>query len=346
MSNCDASTSSLFSKFLPNYELMKQFTHHNSNLVHYSVENTLNEASSIKIFEFEESKQTKLKKKNDQAKIDQKIQADAAKKKEESHAKPVVIKKKQTIELGQNHILVAEFNKQNLDKFKIDEEAKIGMFDYFGSLHTVSPDFGRDKVTPLNPLLLNKDINVRFYTNVTTSQDYNITSVEGSTIYCTDKILSVLMTMNINSRPWHLLIKKQGSKFFIDSDENSGISLGVNEMDFTPDEEPEESVNCYTKLCEEATYLNEYIKEIVLGPKIEGEQVSKFQQHPFASSNPEENANLERSLYCYREWVIDGDIRVMVRCNIHAGELYYDDDGEEVLSKYNIYALNEYNVWF
>ena len=167
------------------------------------------------------------------------------------------------------------------------------------------------------------------------------------------------MTMNLNSRAWHIHITKKDGRFFFDIDEASGLYYTeVAENDFACEEGDPNSINHYENLTIEATIINDYIKEFVLGDKIKPqneETTSNHKSYPFADvetcdvhernqKGVTENRELERSVYCYRQWNVGTDLKILVRCQIHSGEILEVDDEEEVLTTTNFYALNEYSV--
>jgi hypothetical protein len=266
-------------------------------------------------------------------------------------------------------VSVQEFNKQSLEKQKLDtvEGIKAGYTENYGDLYAFNPNFYKEKLNPLNPVLLQKNPKTNFYSNTSMKNDKNMQEIDGFNMYMTDLVLSTIMTMNLNTRrPWHINIKKEGNKIFFDSDENSGIYyLGIPENDFTADDLEPKNVNHTENLCVESTIINQHVKEMVLSEKIEmSEELNEkyeFKQYPFDHTNivkdnlektrtnpvgDEETKEyeLEKCMYSYREWTVADDLKVLVRCQVHAGEIVENENGEEELVKLNVYALNEYNV--
>jgi translation initiation factor 3 subunit D len=382
---------------LPGYEKMKELCSHNSYIpysstkVNYNSSNNTNNNNNLtnntqstlfenfnvgtydtcslnnqvlKIFEFEESNISKQRKK-----IEQKKQVPVSnnnKKKEDNSQKQYL--KKQTIETSSNFSFITEFNKQSLEKLKLDNTDNItcGYSEYYGELYSFSSNFSKSKVNNLNPVLLLKAPKRRFYSNVACSDDTNIKEIDDYNIYCSDKILASLMTMNFNSRPWHVFIKKIGSKLYFDIDENSGIYYqSIPDNDFEAEYEESSSINHIDNLMVETSNINEYVKQIVLGERIECNTTANYNTYPFETvegfdnlettfggkghyNNKTDNVNMntdrENLLYAYREWKIGDEVKVLVRCQIHSGTLHVDEDGDEEIVKMNIYALNEYNV--
>lgn len=388
----------LFSTHLPGYDKMTEICKHNSNIPHYSSSiTTSNQATStstykqnasnltyttfnqntytkqtlnlqpISIFEFEESAATRLKRKQE-LKRQQAKEAQAntyLKKKEDNSQMKVSSARKTTIEVNQNFIPIAEFNKQSLEKLKLDsiDYIKSKVSDYQGIFHTFNQDYIPSNVNSLNPKKLIRDDTRnperRFYSNIDSRDEINFQANEDYNIYCSDKVLAILLTMNLNSRAWHLKIKKINSRLFFDVEENCGLYYTpISESDTKADEEDTSSINYIDKLSVEASIINEYIKELIMDKEISGDVSSNFGDFPFRNV---ENYNIlekafskstrkndislqcERSVYCYKEWNID-NIRLLVRCQIHFGEVITDEEDEKSIIKTNIYALNEYNV--
>lgn len=193
----------------------------------------------------------------------------------------------------------------------------------------------------MNSIPVSRLENVKFYSNTTTSSDSTINSLQKDyDVYITDKILAVLMTMNLNSRPWHVVIDKRGKKLYFDTEGAvSGIDLiTVNESENPPvDDDDINNINNFQNLTIEATMINEYVKEQILDKKLEG-----YNKYPFGSPGE----TVERCIYGYNEWVVGDDLKILVRCQIHAGEIEEDDDENESIQKINVYALNEYIVGY
>lgn len=122
------------------------------------------------------------------------------------------------------------------------------------------------------------------------------------------------------------------------------LLLGVNESDNSPLENDPVVINNYHNLAVEATMINEYLSEAVIGDEIKCDITKLSELHPFASNHPEKDKDLERALYCYKEWRVPYDLIILVRCTVHCGNLISYDEDEEDLIKYNIFAITEYNI--
>ena len=357
----------------------------NTNNMNISIKDKNNfNSNTLKFFEFEESLESKhkkmatasSKKKQALSSTDKSsYNAMIKKKKEEALRAQYYNPKKNTIEHLHNLGLITEYNKQNLDKFLVDaDEIKREDSEVYGTLYSFSNRFRRDFLNPLAPRPLVEENNynnyktIQFYDNLSPDQDENLKTIDGFNIYITDKILSYIMTMNFHSHSWHINIKKDNGKMFFFTDSNSDTFLTtVDESSFTPDFESNVNLNKFESLANEATLINNIIKEVVLDKPIRNSATRKYNKHPFnqtkketkkTSKNEEDEEDeeeeieeeeakdntVENSVYSYQAWSIS-NVKVLVRCNIHCGKIEKVND-EEVLKKINVYALNEYNVSF
>ena len=351
--------------WLPNSEEMLQKTLNNKNFVYYP---TLLSAGAYKVFDVTSQKGI-LDAEDEFVAIDQKTASTATKQKakvlqqQQQAKKPVQpvgkkgmqnikgmggahqgskLKVPQTIQLQPDWKVIADFNKQSLEKLKLEGDVEVEDRLLCGELHKISDDYGKDEINPLNPAVLKRFDNFKFFGNISTLEDERLKSGASiANVLVTDKILSVIMTSTSNSRPWHLKITKVGESIFIDKMHNSEIDLTtVNESseNMPPDDE-DKNIDSFKNLSIEATLINEFIKEQILDPEVtfeEEESEIPVEPHPF---NEEGAADVERLVYKYRVWRV-GDIEVLVRCQVHA----YDENekGENVFV--NIYALNEFDV--
>ena len=141
------------------------------------------------------------------------------------------LKVTQTIAVKPDWKVLASFNKQSLEKLRIETEVEVEDKLFCGKLFKISDDYQRDTINPLNPVVLQRYDNFKFFGNISTLEDEKIKSATDiANVFVTDKILSVIMTCVFNSRPWHLKITKIGDSIFIDKMPNSEIDLvTVNE---------------------------------------------------------------------------------------------------------------------
>ena len=128
----------------------------------------------------------------------------------------------QTINPEVSWKIIADFNKLILEKLVLSSDIKIKVEDklMFGEIYQLQEDLD-EKVSPMNPLPLNKYEHMKFFGNVTTLEDEIIkTGSNKGNIFITDKILSVIMTCVYSSHPWHLKITKLGDNIYIDKVDN------------------------------------------------------------------------------------------------------------------------------
>lgn len=251
------------------------------------------------------------------------------------------LKVPQTIQLLPDWKVIADFNKQSLEKLKLEGDIECEDKLFCGSLHKISDDYERDQINPLNPVYLQRFENVKFFGNVSTLEDEKMKAGTSlANVFVTDKILSVIMTSIHNSRPWHLKITKAGDSIFIDKMYNSDIDLTtVNESsDVMPPDDDDKNIDSFKSLAIEATLINEFVKEQIIDPETtyEEEVEVPVEPHPFAE---ESSTDVERLMYRYRVWRI-GDMDVLVRCQVHA----YDENEKGESMFVNIFALNEFDV--
>jgi hypothetical protein len=253
---------------------------------------------------------------------------------------PIKLKVPQTISIQADWKVIADFNKQSLEKLRFEGDAEVEDKLFCGRLHKISEDYERDVINPLNPANLQRFDNYKFFGNISSLEDEKLKAGTGlATVFVTDKILSVIMTSIYNSRPWHLKITKAGDSIFIDKMQNSEIDLvTVNESsDVMPPDDDDKNIDSFKNLSIEATLINEFIKEQILDPETNYDEEIEVpvESHPFT----EETQDVERLMYRYRIWRI-GDIEVLVRCQVHAFD--ENEKGESIFV--NIYALNEFDV--
>ena len=124
----------------------------------------------------------------------------------------------QTINPEVSWKIIADFNKLILEKLVLNSDIKIKVEDklILGDIYQLQEDLD-EKISPMNPLSLNKYENMKFFGNITTLDDERIKNgTDQGNIFVTDKILSVIMTCVYSSHPWHLKITKLGGNIYID----------------------------------------------------------------------------------------------------------------------------------
>jgi hypothetical protein len=363
-----SNTSNIFNdnflyNWLPNSEEMLQKTLNNKNFVYYPSVSS----DSFKVFDIT-SQKGNMDADDEFVAIDQKTASTAPKTKakvqqqqqQTKKAQPVgkkgqyikgagyqsyqtgpKLKVPQTIQLQADWKVIADFNKQSLEKLKLEGDLDVEDKLICGELYKISEDYEKDTINPLNPLPLKRLDNFKFFGNISTLEDEKLkVGASIANVLVTDKILAVIMTSISNSRPWHLKITKVGESIFIDKMHNSEIDLTtVNESsDNMPPDDDDKNINSFKNLAIESTLINEFIKEQILDPeiKLEDESEVPVESHPF---NEEGAQDVERLCYKYRLWRV-GDIDVLVRCQVHAFD--ENEKGDNILV--NVFALNEFDV--
>lgn len=342
--------------WLPNSEEMLKLTLNSNNLFYYP--NSSN--ADYKVFDFTshkavdnedefystDQKQSGIKAKSKTSK--KTTTASTAVKKniysKTNQSQGSKLKVTQTIQIPSDWKSVIEFNKQSLDKLRVDGEPEVEDIALSGSLFGISDDYSKEQVNSLNPVQAQRFEEYKFFDNITTSEDERLLrgTENGANVFITERILSVIMTMVYNSRPWHIKITKKGGNIYFDSMPDSEIDLiTVNESaeEMPADDNEKAGINSFQNLSIEATLINEFIKEQILDPEEPyQEEEDPREGHPFSSDNTE---NLEHSAYRYRLWKV-GDFDVFIRAQVHA--FSYDENGNPIFV--NIYALNEFNVTY
>lgn len=308
----------LLGNWFPNTQEMLKKTMEDPNLSFYP-----SQTSVLKVFDLTYQK-SNLEKEDDFYSVDQKVSntsnikgkkptnikkpiASASTSKKPMTSKSTITPNKfritQTIQIKPDWKLIADYNKQSLDKLRL-EENKVEFEDLSlcGSLYKISENYEKDRINPSSSVHLTRFDDVKFYGHITTLQDDMIkANLDVADIFCTDKILCVIMTMIPNSRPWHLKITKIGDSIFIDKPENSDIDLvTLNESDNIPvDDTNDKNIDNFKNLAIETTHINEFIKQQVISTehKYEG----NIEPHPFSQESED---NLEKVAYNYRVWKV------------------------------------------
>lgn len=347
-------------KWLPNSQDMLQKALINTNTIYYPFPSS---SELFKVFDVS-SQKVNFDMEDDFISIDQKNVPSNAKNKQKAQQikKPTATKKitqnsknvpqtsslnrlknPQTIQIQADWKVISDFNKQSLEKLKLEIEPEVEDKLWCGELFKISEDFEKDVINPLNPVELKRFEDSKFFGNISTLDDEKIKQgTEIANVFITDKILSVIMTSTLNSKPWHLKITKTGESIFFDKMHNSEIDLTtVNESsEILPPEDDDKNIDSFKNLSIEATLINEFIKEQIIDPnqRYEDEIEVPVEAHPFQE---EGTVNIERLVYRYRVWKL-GDFDVLVRSQVHAFD--ENEKGENILV--NVFAINEFDVIF
>jgi translation initiation factor 3 subunit D len=165
-------------------------------------------------------------------------------------------------------------------------------------------------------------------------------------VYGTDAILAHLMACQRSIYSWDVVVKKVGKTVLFDKRSDSNIDyLTVSETAYQPpDPEDKMEINRPIKLSEEATRINQNFSQQVL---LRGEANRKEFDHPNpfiddsddSDEEGEEKPKLASTAYRYRKWVVDDEITLVARTELH-GIRRVRGRPDRLMTTY---ALNEYN---
>ncbi|CAI6000084.1 unnamed protein product [Closterium sp. NIES-64] len=193
-----------------------------------------------------------------------------------------------------------------------------------------------DRVNPKSERPLER-CETRQFHKVTTSDDPVVKrlAAEGGdapAVFATDAILSTLMCAPRSVYSWDVVVHKSGGKLFFDQRDSSFDLLTVNETATGIEPAAEDSINGIASLSQEATFINQNFSQQIVNKK--GAKRQFAEANPFAAEG-EEVASVA---YRYRKWMLDGDMPLVVRCELDA---VVDMRGQEMLATVN--ALNEFD---
>ncbi|KAG1295809.1 hypothetical protein G6F66_004006 [Rhizopus arrhizus] len=145
-----------------------------------------------------------------------------------------------------------------------------------------------------------------------------------ATVFATDVVLALLMCATRTVYPWDVIVKKTSDgKVILDKRPGSAADfITVNENSYDPPAESEkDTINSWSALCNEATYINQNFSRQV----IDQESIAFEKPNPFASES--EMSELASCGYRYRSFnmspVSEGDqeaekIEMIVRTEVDA----------------------------
>ncbi|CEP08139.1 hypothetical protein [Parasitella parasitica] len=212
-----------------------------------------------------------------------------------------------------------EFNRLNKLNFNIPQATEIATY---GSVNVYNKAY--DRVNTKNEKMLAHIDRVKYDT--TTSEDPIIQQYikeNKATVFATDDVLSLLMCATRTVYPWDIVVKKTADGKVILDKRPGGVFdfVTVNENSFDPPAESDkDTMNSWSALCNEATYINQNFSRQVLE-----KEVIKFEnRNPFATADTE--AELASCGYRYREFDLtssnaseeDGKIQLIVRTEVDA----------------------------
>ena len=169
----------------------------------------------------------------------------------------------------------------------------------YGSVHVYNKAY--DRVNTKNEKMLSHIDRVKYDT--TTSEDPVIQKYmqeSNATVFATDAVLSLLMCATRTVYPWDIIVKKTADGKVILNKRPGGVFdfVTVNENSYDPPTESDkDTINSWSSLCNEATYINQNFSRQVLDTK----SVEKFENpNPFATADTQ--AQLASCGYRYREF--------------------------------------------
>lgn len=233
---------------------------------------------------------------------------------------------------------LAELNKLQTNKPAEEDLTWCGHLDKYNEVY--------DKTTTKAPKALKRSDNKLFYC-VTTTDDpviENFAVEETGNVFATDAIIAQLMAASRSVYSWDIVIQKVNGMLFLDKRENSTFDLlSVSETAHDPPSpvgsgNPEEDINLPDKLAVEATMINQSFSQQVLHKDTEGGNRKSFEPNPFFEDDEEDTEAEPASVaYRYRKFTL-GDIKLVVRCELHGWMAKNKDD-----LLMTCYALNEWD---
>ncbi|KAI9204306.1 putative eukaryotic translation initiation factor 3 subunit 7 [Polychytrium aggregatum] len=220
-----------------------------------------------------------------------------------------------SVKIGTEWTVVEEVDLARLSKlsYEVDEAEDICCY---GALHYYDKSYDRVTVKADRKL---HSID-RIYHNVTTSDDPVLQKIaqetEGSAVFATDNILSVLMCGPRSVYSWDMIIVKEGGKIFMDKrDGGCYDNFSVNENAAEPPLENAEkdSPNTPQALSEEATQIyHNFAHQCVKS----SEAFTFENENPFAEAG--DSDSLASAGYRYRKWDLGDDFSLIARTQIDA----------------------------
>lgn len=236
---------------------------------------------------------------------------------------------------------LAQLNKLQANKPTEEDLTWCGHLDQYNDAY--------DKTSSKATKPLRRCENKLFY-SVTTTDDPVIENfaVEGTgNVFATDAIIAQLMAASRSVYSWDIVIQKMNGMLFLDKRENSSFDLlTVSETAYDPPSplgtgNEEDDINLPDKLSVEATMINHsFSQQVLKKPTVEGVR-KNFEPNPFFEDEEDDTEAEPASVaYRYRKFTM-GDIRLIVRCELHA---WTTKRGEDLLM--TCHALNEWDSKF
>ncbi|KAI9364771.1 eukaryotic translation initiation factor 3 subunit D [Pilaira anomala] len=247
-----------------------------------------------------------------------------------------------SINIGADWKVLDEIEFSRLSKLNFTIPTAVDVATY-GSVNVYNKAY--DRVNTKNEKMLSHIDRVKYDT--TTSEDPIIQKYiqeNKATVFATDAVLSLLMCATRTVYPWDIVVKKTADGKVILDKRPGGVFdfVTVNENSYDPPAESEkDTINSWSALCNEATYINQNFSRQVLD-----KSSVKFENpNPFASSE-ESEAELASCGYRYREFDLSNPdapedeekIQLIVRTEVDAAVKTGDKT-----NYVTIRALNEFD---
>ncbi|CAO3590710.1 unnamed protein product [Absidia cylindrospora] len=246
-----------------------------------------------------------------------------------------------SVNIGADWNLLDEIEFSRLSKltFGIPEAEDIASY---GSINYYNKAF--DRVNTRNEKPLQHIDRVKYDT--TTSEDpviQQFISEDKATVYATDAVLSLLMCATRTVYPWDIVVKKENGKVILDKRPGGVfdfVTVNENTMD-PPAENDKDTLNSWSALCNEATYINQNFARQVLESASAATNFDK--PNPFASADT--SSKLASCGYRYRQFNLASareenaePINMIVRTEVDAAVKVGNKD-----TLVTIRALNEFD---
>lgn len=203
---------------------------------------------------------------------------------------------------------------------------------------------GYDRINTKNEKMLAHIDRVKYDT--TTSEDPIIQKFmeeNKATVFATDAVLSLLMCATRTVYPWDIVVKKTADGKVILDKRPGGVFdfVTVNENSYDPPAESDkDTINSWSALCNEATYINQNFSRQVL------DKTSQNFENPNPFATEDTKAQLASCGYRYREFDLssnpgsedDDKIQLIVRTEVDAAVKAGNNT-----SYVTIRALNEFD---
>ncbi|KAI7902562.1 eukaryotic translation initiation factor 3 subunit D [Cokeromyces recurvatus] len=233
-----------------------------------------------------------------------------------------------------------EFSRLSKLNFNIPQATNVASYGFVNVY-----DKAYDRINTKNEKMLTHIERVKY--DSTTSEDPVIQQFiqeNKATVFATDAVLSLLMCATRTVYPWDVVVKKQADGKVILDKRPGGVFdfVTVNENSYDPPADSDkETINSWSALCNEATYINQNFSRQVVDSKA----VENFEKaNPFATSETE--GELASCGYRYRSFDLtnpdaaedEEKIEIIVRTEVDAAIKTGNKSGYATIR-----ALNEFD---